>query len=100
MRGTIILGTFVLLLLGAPLALFVVQNQYVTAQLSINLGFVASKMTSPLPVPVLMVISLGVGLVLGGGWGLNRSRSASARLRSMERQAAVGGGQRTDEWGR
>ena len=75
----------VLLLLAALVAagaLFVVQNASRTTQLSLDLGFAAWQLASPVSVPVLVGSSLGVGFALGlvfAGWWTIRSSSRRRR---------------------
>lgn len=96
MRASAIFGLVVLLVLGGAVALFVVQNQHLTATLAVNLGprLGAWKLAQPAPVPALMGASLTVGLVLGLGLGLLR-RSRSSGLSAPPHAAPS-----RDAWGR
>jgi uncharacterized integral membrane protein len=86
----IVLGLLLVITLGVS-ALFWFQNQAQTAILSLNLYFAAWTFSGPIPVATLMLGAAGAGLltglVLGGASGLANGR----KVRSLERELALGG---------
>lgn len=86
----IVLGLLIVSTLSIS-ALFWSQNQAQTAILSLNLYFVAWTFSGPIPVATLILGSSGlgllIGLVIGGASGLSNAR----KVKSLERELALGG---------
>lgn len=98
--GRGLLVTTVIVLLGAlgAGALFVVQNSARTTQLSLDLGFMAWQLSEPVAVPLLIAVCFGVGFVLGAGLFAVRAMRLSSRVRRLEQELALAGGERSEEW--
>lgn len=88
--GNRIAWTFLALLVaGAGLGLFWVQNSSRTTQLSIDVGVAAWQLREPVPVPALIVACVGIG-VLGAAIPLSlRSWRLSGKIGELERRLAV-----------
>lgn len=97
MRGTLIFGLVLVLVLGGALTLFVAQNLGQTASLSFNLGpwVGAWRLAQPVPVPYLLLGGVGVGFLGGLAVGATRRRGARAGSAPYP-----GAGVKGDEWGR
>jgi uncharacterized integral membrane protein len=79
------------LLTGAVITLFVVQNASRTTQLSLNLGFAAWQLAEPLPVPALIGVAFGLGFLLASVLFGARAITAGRRTRRLEQEAALNG---------
>ena len=86
----IVLGLLLVITVGVS-ALFWAQNQAQTAILSLNLYFGAWTFSGPIPVATLMLGSLALGLVVGLSLGGLQSPSNGRKVRSLERELALGG---------
>ena len=86
----IVLGLLLVITVGVS-ALFWAQNQAQTAILSLNLYFGAWTFSGPIPVATLMLGSLALGLVVGLSLGGLQSLSNGRKVRSLERELALGG---------
>lgn len=71
------------------LAMFVAQNMGRSTTLSIDLYFVAWRLSSPVAIPVLMGLCLGFGAVVAGGWGRLRTRAAVREAERLRDELAV-----------
>jgi len=94
--------TIVLLVLAAVVVfvgvLFVMQNSARSTQLSLNLGFAAWQLGQPISMPALIGISFGGGVLITLIATLPRLGRLGRRVRALERQVALGGGQDEQPW--
>jgi len=92
----IIVLVLVLIVVGL-IALFVVQNSARTTQLSLDLGFAAWQLGTPISVTLLIGASILIGFLVGATLFVPRLLRLGRQVRSLERQVALGGDVR-DEW--
>jgi hypothetical protein len=87
---------FWLVILGVP-ALFVLQNHLRTTELSLDLGFVAWKLSEPVSVPFLLLGTLLLGLLAGWLFGTFR-RGGRDRDTAFGGESAGSGSGPGDSW--
>ena len=95
----IVLAVFAVVTVGT---LFVVQNSSRETQLSLDLGFRAWQLGTPVSVPVLIATCFGAGGVVAGLPLLLRSLRLQSKLRRLELTRppppGVDAGPRSDVW--
>lgn len=99
MRRAVIAVLVVLLaVLGIVVYLFAVQNGLRTVMLSLDLGFAAWQLAKPVTAPALMSICFALGFLVGGVILLPRTLSLRRRVKQLEGQVALSGGD-DEPWG-
>jgi uncharacterized integral membrane protein len=95
----IVLAVFAVVAVGT---LFVVQNISRETQLSLDLGFRAWQLRTPVSIPVLIATCFGTGVVVAGLPLLLRSMRLQSKLRRLELTkpppSGVDAGQSRDVW--
>lgn len=76
-------------LVAFVIALFGVQNWSRTAELSLDLYFVAFKTQQPIPLPALIAGCTLGGFLVGFVWMWLRSLGLARKVRQLEQQAAL-----------
>lgn len=92
-----LLKLILLVVAAAFLSLFTVQNLGRTAELSLDLGLVAYRLSQPQPIPYMLLASFGTGLLLAGFLGIFQRMGMAKRIRQLEREAATAGLKAADD---
>ena len=92
-----LLKLILLVVAAAFLSLFTVQNLGRTAELSLDLGLVAYRLSHPQPIPYMLLASFGTGLLLAGFLGIFQRMGMAKRIRQLEREAATAGLKAADD---
>ena len=95
-KAKLIVAVVVLLLTGAPTALFWIQNAGRETGLSLNAGLFAVELANPVGIPALMAVTLGVGVLMGLVLAMLMRRRSPAPLPLGG--SAVGASAQNDPW--
>ena len=87
-----------LLLAGVLLYAFYAQNSLRQSELSMDLGFVAWKLSSAQPVPLLLGVAFLLGAVPLWIWGWWRGLALQGQIRQLRQELAVGSDRKKDGW--
>jgi uncharacterized integral membrane protein len=97
MRWRLIIVLVLVVIVVGLILLFVVQNSARTTQLSLDLGFAAWKLDTPVQVTLLIGVSFLVGFLGGVVLFVPRLLRQGRQVRSLERQVTLGG-DASSEW--